>query len=153
MLWCRREDGKLLAADGEEQRDAEFPPRPSRRFQCSTHAASDRRLVRSTPHASATQGQAGLLASSNGMRRHLRGIEVRGIDDRLDLLDFEMVHQTFDAAKAADPRRQGLSRRRRSAASQRQGRHETVVVGELPGERRGFRSAAEDENAHCRIDR
>jgi hypothetical protein len=73
---------------------------------------------------------------------------MRNVDHRIDLMLAKIPRQPFDAAEAADPRRQGLRARRRRAAGERQRRFEARIARESLRQRRGFGRAAEDEDAH-----
>ena len=71
-----------------------------------------------------------------------------GVAHRLHRLLLAISRKTVGAAEAADARRDGLRAGRGRAAGKRQGRLEARIAREKPGQRRGFRGAAEDENAH-----
>ena len=71
-----------------------------------------------------------------------------GVDHRLDRLLLDVSRKTVGAAEAADARCDGLRLGRGGASGERQGRLEARIAREKLGQRRGFRGAAEDENAH-----
>ena len=94
------------------------------------------------------QRDAGARAGDDGVGGDARGVGMGGVDHRLDRLLLDVSRKTVGAAEAADARRDGLRPGRGGASGERQGRLEARIAREEPGQRRGFRGAAEDENAH-----
>ncbi len=84
----------------------------------------------------------------DGIRAHLRGEGMRGIDQKLDALCIKTGREPFGAAKAAVPDRDGLSARRSCPARQRQDSLETGIGREQLCKRAGFGRAAQEKNAH-----
>jgi hypothetical protein len=73
---------------------------------------------------------------------------MRRVDESVDSLIAEIIRKAFSAAKAADPHRNRLQCRCRSAAGQRQRDRETSPRGEASGKLPRLRRAAENEDSH-----
>ena len=115
------------------------PPRARLRRPCRPHERSE--------------WNTGFMAGRDSVGGKPRGIGMRGVDHRIDLLLAQETGEPLGAAEAADARGNRLRAGRGGAAGQRQRRLEARIAGEKAGQCRGFRGAAEDENAHCRIGR
>lgn len=90
---------------------------------------------------------AGAGAGEDGVRRHLIGIGMRRVDDRIDGVLAEEVDEAIDTAEAADSRRDRLRFGRGRPAGERERRFEARVAGKFLGKGGRFRRAAEDEDA------
>ena len=143
----RRERSKVLSADGKEN-----ARRPVRQRTCGVLKTVDvlpfvaRRLC---PWLAQKRDQRrGILrASLHGMAAHLACKRMGGVDHMRDAFLPDVISKAIDTAKAADPRRQGLRNRRRSAAgigvdSCHPGRDERTA------DLIGFRRATQEEDAY-----
>jgi len=70
------------------------------------------------------------------------------IDENIDLLAEEILHQALDAAKTADPHRNRLQHRSGRAACERECDRQIGALGQTLGELPCLQSAAENEDSH-----
>ncbi len=87
-----------------------------------------------------------LRAGAHGIRGHLRGKGMRGVDHRLDLLGAEIGRQPVNTAKPADPHGQGLRHGRCCTPGIGEDRVITTL-GQGPRQARRFAGAAQNKDA------
>lgn len=91
------------------------------------------------------QGNAVFGAGPHRMGAHLRGKGMRGVDDRGDAFGAQIVLQSLDTAKAANPRRQGL--RHRVGSPARIGKHRVIAAfRQGPRQLRCFAGTAQNKD-------
>ena len=140
------ERADVLAADGEKH--------PARRVaqRCNgaggvrdlgPAVAGDRRPCRP---AQRQQSNSRTRCGGGGIGRDRRGIGMGGVDQRVDPFSAQIIAETCNAAEAAEPHRNGLRRRRRGAAGERQRHRKIGAAGQPPGQLPRLDRAAENEN-------
>lgn len=73
---------------------------------------------------------------------------MRRIDQNIDPLVGEIIHQTFSTAKTTDPHRHGLQRWSSRAAGERKHHGKVGPLGQAFGQLPCLRGAAENEDSH-----
>jgi hypothetical protein len=154
MMLGRCSKGRdLLTADGEKHM-AGLGSQGTRRFLGVKHigpsVAGDSAPRRPTQ---GKEGRVGLRGGTLRMSRNRRGIRMRGIDQRVDLVVAQVLYEAYRSAKAARSYRHGLRQWRRGAAGQRQSDRHIVTNRELLAEQSRLRRTAQNEDVFFHVAR
>ena len=146
VLGCRSKGRDLLTAHGEKH-PAGLDSQGTRRLLGVMHIgpliAGDGAPRRP---AQGKKGRVGLRGGTLRMSRHRRGIGMRGIDQRVDLIVAQVLYEACRSAETARSHRHGLRQWRGSATGERQSNRPIVTNRELLAEQSRLRRAAQNED-------
>jgi hypothetical protein len=143
----------LLTADGEKHAAGLGPQGPRRLLgimhigpSIAGHGAPGR-------PTQGKEGRVGLRGGTLRMSRHRRGIRVRGIDQRVDLVVAQVLDEARRSAKTARSYRNGLRQWRGGATGQGQSNRPIVTDRELLAEQSRLRRTAQNEDVFSHVAR
>jgi len=143
----------LLTADGEKHA-AGFGPQGPRRLLGVMHI--DPSIAGHGAPRRPTQGKerrARLCGGTLRMRRHRRGVRMRGVDQRVDLVVAQVLYEARRSAETARAYRHGLRQWRGSAAGQGQSNRPIVTNRELLAEQSRLRRTAQNKDVCSHVTR
>jgi hypothetical protein len=99
------------------------------------------------------EGRAGLHGGTQRVSRHRRCIRMRGIDQCVDLVVAQILHEPGGSAETARSYRHGLRQRRRGATGERQGNRAIVTDRKPFAKQSCLRRAAQNEDVVSHVAR
>lgn len=150
----RRSKGRdLLTADGEKHM-AGLCSQGTRRLLGVMHIGPS--IAGDGAPRRPTQGKEGCVGLRGGtlrMYRHRRGVRMRGIDQRVDLMVAQVLYEACRSAETARSYRHGLRQWRGSATGQGQRNRPIVTDRELLAEQSRLRRTAQNEDVCSHVAR